>query len=57
MRNYSVWTKHGERGILMDEDEEDEADDDIPLLAQYYGSFAYAAMGAGTKKNVSRMAY
>jgi len=54
MRNYSVWTKHGERGILMDEDEEDEADDDIPLLAQYYGSFAYAAMGDADEEDVAR---
>src|SRR6187551_2316626 len=54
MRNYSVWTKHGERGILMDEDEKDEADDDISLLAQYYGSFAYAAMGDADEEVVAR---
>src|SRR6187551_793000 len=54
MRNYSVWTKHGERGILMDEDEEDGADDDILVLAQYYGSFADAAMGDADEEDVAQ---
>ena len=40
MSNYSVWTKHGERGVIMDADEEDEVDNDIPVLAEYYRDFA-----------------
>lgn len=30
MRNYVVWTRHGERGVMMEEDEKEEDDDDYP---------------------------
>jgi hypothetical protein len=28
MDNYTLWTKHGEPGVLMEDDEEDDDDDD-----------------------------
>ena len=37
MPNYYVWTKHGERGIMLDNNEED--DDRIPDFAGNYGAF------------------
>ena len=35
--NYYVWTKHGERGIMLDNNEEEE--DRIPDFAANYGAF------------------
>ena len=44
MLNYYVWTKHGERGIMQDNNEEEE--DMIPDFAANYGAFFYdTAMG------------
>ena len=44
MPNYYVWTKHGERGIILDNNEEEE--DRIPDFAANYGAFFYdTAMG------------
>ena len=44
MLNYYVWTKHGERGIMLDNNEEE--DDMIPDFAGNYGAFFYdTAMG------------
>ena len=44
MLNYYVWTKHGERGIMLDNNEEEE--DRIPNFAANYGAFFYdTAMG------------
>ena len=37
MLNYYVWTKHGERGIMLDNNEEKE--DMIPDFAANYGAF------------------
>ena len=37
MQNYYVWTKHGERGIMLDNNEEEE--DRIPDFAVNYGAF------------------
>jgi hypothetical protein len=28
MDNYTLWTKHGESGVLMEDDEDDDDDDD-----------------------------
>ena len=39
MPNYFVWTKHGERGIMLDNNEEEE--DRIPDFAGNYGAFFY----------------
>ena len=38
MPNYYVWTKHGERGIMLDNNEEEE-EDRIPDFAGNYGAF------------------
>ena len=44
MPNYYVWIKHGERGIMLDNNEEE--DDRIPDFAGNYGAFFDdAAMG------------
>ena len=40
MNNYTIWSKHGE-GVYRDEDEEEE-DNDIPVLAEYYRAIADA---------------
>jgi hypothetical protein len=37
MPNYYVWTKHGERGITLDNNEEEE--DRIPNFAANYSAF------------------
>ena len=39
MSNYYVWTKHGERRIIPDNNEEEE--DRIPDFAGNYGAFFY----------------
>ena len=38
MPNYYIWTKHGERGIILDNNEEEE-EDKIPDFAANYGAF------------------
>src|ERR1043165_9722215 len=37
MFDYNCWTKHGERGVLMEENEEDEDDDRYPGFLPEYG--------------------
>jgi len=37
MPNYYIWTKHGEKGIMLDNNEEEE--DTIPDFAANYGAF------------------
>ena len=37
MLGYNCWTKHGERGVLMEENEEDEDDDRYPGFLPKYG--------------------
>ena len=37
MPNYYVWTMHGERGIMLDNNEEEK--DEIPDFAANYGAF------------------
>ena len=37
MPNYYIWTKHGEKGIILDNNEEE--DDRIPDFAGNYGAF------------------
>jgi hypothetical protein len=36
MDNYTLWTKHGEPGVLMEDDEDADDDYDIPDLAYLY---------------------
>src|ERR1041384_2269493 len=37
MSGYNCWTKHGERGVLMEEKEEDDDDDRYPGFLPEYG--------------------
>ena len=43
MPNYICWTKHGETGVVMEEGEEEQWDDD-DIIAEY-GAFNDTAMG------------
>src|SRR3954465_13382642 len=38
MSGYNCWTKHGERGVMMEENEEDEDDDRYGFLPEYGGT-------------------
>ena len=35
MPHYSVWTKHGERGVMMEDNKEEEDDDNYPMFPEY----------------------
>ena len=35
MSGYNCWTKHGERGVLMEDNEEEENDDNYPMFHEY----------------------
>ena len=48
MLNYYVWTKHGERGIMLDNNEEEE--DRIPDFAANYGAFFMTLQWVSLKK-------
>ena len=51
MPNYYVWTKHGEREIILDNNEEEE--DRIPDFAANYGAFFDdTAMGESERRHV-----
>jgi hypothetical protein len=41
MDNYTVWTKHGEPGVLMEDDEDADDDNNIPDLAHLYEAGAF----------------
>jgi hypothetical protein len=51
MANYICWTKHGGRGVIMEEDEE-EGDDDNMIIHGFakYGGFDDTAMGKLKKR-------
>ena len=36
MDNYTLWTKHGEAGVPMEDNEEDNDDDNMPDCALLY---------------------
>ena len=38
MSGYNCWTKHGERGVLMEENEEEQDDDNYPGFPEYDGT-------------------
>ena len=48
MPNYYVLTKHGERGIMLDNNEEEE--DRIPNIAANYGAFLMTLQWVSLKK-------
>ena len=35
MQNYNCWTKHGERGVMMEDNEDQEDDDNYPMFPKY----------------------
>ena len=35
MPHYNVWTKHGEIGVMMEDNEEEEDDDNYPMFPEY----------------------
>src|SRR5437762_13632005 len=41
MPKYIFWTKHGEEGIILENDEEEEGGNDASLDVAEYGSIAY----------------
>jgi hypothetical protein len=41
MNNYTLWTKHGEPGVLMEDDEDADDDNNIPDLAHLYEAGAF----------------
>jgi hypothetical protein len=50
MPNYSCWTKHGERGVTIEDNEEEEDDNNYPEFPEYGDTF----MGeADTRRKVS----
>ena len=36
MTGYNCWTKHGERGVMMEDNEEEENDNDYPTMSPEY---------------------
>jgi hypothetical protein len=38
MSGYNCWTKHGEKGVIMEESEEEEVDDNYPEFPEYGGT-------------------
>jgi hypothetical protein len=38
MSGYNCWTKHGERGVIMEDNEEEENDEDYPMYPEYGGT-------------------
>jgi Transposase-associated domain len=38
MSGYNCWTKHGERGVMMEDNEEEENDDNYPMFPEYGGN-------------------
>ena len=37
MQNYNCWTKHGERGVMMEDNEDEDDDDNYPMSSPEYG--------------------
>ena len=35
MDSYNCWTKHGEKGVIMEDNEEEENDDNYPMFPEY----------------------
>jgi hypothetical protein len=35
---YNYWIKHGERGVMMEHNEEEENDDNYPMYSEYGGT-------------------
>jgi hypothetical protein len=39
MPSYNYWTKHAERGVTMEDNEEEEDDDNYPEFLEYGDTF------------------
>ena len=39
MPSYNCWTKHGERGVIMEDNDEEEDDDNYPEFPEYGDTF------------------
>ena len=39
--SYNCWTKHGERGVMMEDNEDEDEDDNYPMSPEY----GYTGMG------------
>jgi hypothetical protein len=54
MPNYICWTRHGERGVIIEEDEE-EGDDDNMIFRGFaeYGAFDDTAMGEAEEEGAA----
>jgi hypothetical protein len=54
MPNYICWTKHGERGVIIEEDEE-EGDDDNMIFRGFaeYSAFDDTAMGEAEEEGAA----
>jgi hypothetical protein len=50
MPSYNCWTKHGERGITMENNEEEEDDDNYPEFPEYGDTFMGEAEGRAKGK-------
>jgi hypothetical protein len=55
MPNYICWTKHGERGIIMEEDDKEEGYDDNMIFCGFakYGAFDDTAMGEAKEEGAA----
>ena len=40
MPSYNCWTKHGERGVMMEDNEEEKDDENYPMFPREYGDTA-----------------
>ena len=40
MPSYNCWTKHGERGVMMEDNEEEKDDENYPMFPEEYGDTA-----------------
>ena len=38
MPGYNCWTKHGERGVIMEDNEKEEDNDNYPMFTEHGGS-------------------
>jgi hypothetical protein len=45
MTSYNCWTKHGERGVTLEDNEEEEDDDNYPEFPEYGDTFMGEAKG------------
>ena len=50
---YICWTKYGERGVLMDDGEEDEEELDHTNIIAQYGAFGDDAVGGDDEEHVA----